>query len=96
MAKVTHTEIINKRIEDNAKEYKEYKRIKTEAEARIAEIEAEIKAYMDENNITECFIGDYKVTYKVATRVNVDKDKVREMVGNAYDKESEYDRLTIS
>lgn len=94
--KVTHIEVINNTLNAACKEYKEYKAIKAEAEARIEELETLIKEFMVAEGIDEFVTNDTKVTYKECTKTNINKDIVRELVGNEYDKINAFDRLTVT
>lgn len=46
--------------------------------------------------IDEFITNDTKVTYKECTKTNINKDIVRELVGNEYDKINAFDRLTVT
>ena len=69
---------------------------KKEAEAKIEEIEKELKEYMEANGLEEMTVGDTVITYKEVTRTNIDRDTVREICGNKYDKTSSYIRITVT
>ena len=96
MAKVTYTTVKNDILAKACKDYKDYSNLKKEAEAKIEEIEKELKEYMEANGLEEMTVGDTVVTYKEMTRTNIDRDTVREICGNKYDKTSSYIRITVT
>ena len=61
---------------------KEYKSIKKDAEENLKPLEQEVKAYMEENELTK-FIGyGYSISYEEQERETVIKEKVLALINN--------------
>ena len=80
------------------KELKEYKLLKEEAEARIAELENIIKSEMKEQDTNKLVVGEYKCSLAVITSNRIDSKALQENRPDIYSifvKPSTYERLTI-
>lgn len=80
------------------KEIKEYKLLKEEAEARIAELESVIKDAMRAAEQSKMTVGEYKVSLATVTSTRIDSKALQENRPDIYAlfaKSSSYDRLTI-
>lgn len=56
--------------------------MKEELENELKAVEREIISYMVENNLDTEFTDTAKVTYKLQSRANLDKDKLKEVLGD--------------
>ena len=80
------------------KELKEYKLLKEEAEARIAELENIIKSEMKEQDTNKMVVGEYKCSLSMVTSNRIDSKALQENrpdIYNIFVKPSTYERLTI-
>lgn len=80
------------------KELKEYKLLKEEAEARIAELETIIKSEMRTQEIDKMIVGEYKCSLAMVTTNRIDSKALQEKeptIYTAFLKASSYERLTI-
>lgn len=80
------------------KELKEFKLLKEEAEARIAELENIIKSEMKEQNAEKLIVGEYKCSLAMVTSNRIDSKALQENRPDIYSifvKPSTYERLTI-
>lgn len=85
-------------LHDMVKELKEYKLLKEEAEARIAELENALKTEMHEAETDKMTVGEYKLSLAIVTTQRIDSKKLREDSPEIYDKyskESTYERFTV-
>lgn len=85
-------------LHDTIKELKEYKLLKEEAEARIAELESVIKSEMKSQELEKMTIGEYKITLSQITSKRVDSKALQENRPDIYAlfvKASTYERLTV-
>lgn len=80
------------------KELKEFKLLKEEAEARIAELENIIKSEMKEQDTSKLVVGEYKCSLAVVTANRIDSKALQENrpdIYNVFVKASTYERLTV-
>lgn len=80
------------------KELKEFKLLKEEAEARIAELENIIKCEMREQDTNKMVVGEYKCSLAVVTANRIDSKALQENRPDIYSifvKPSTYERLTV-
>lgn len=85
-------------LEAKIEEIKKYKVMVEEATNIQKALESEVISYMNENGLTEEFTDTSKVTYKMQTRVTLDKKKLEEDLGSLaeYEKVTQYNVLRIS
>ncbi len=89
----------NNEMHDIIKEYKEYQRIKEEAEARISELGNIIKSEMKTQETDKMIVNEYKCSLATITSNRVDSKALQEKrpeVYNAFIKTSTYERLTVN
>lgn len=80
------------------KELKEFKLLKEEAEARIAELENAIKSEMKAQDTAKMVVGEYKCSLAMITANRVDSKALQENRPDIYSlfcKSSTYERLTV-
>lgn len=80
------------------KELKEYKLLKEEAEAKIAELENIIKSEMRAQDTNKMVVGEYKCSLAVVTSNRIDSKALQENRPDIYSifvKPSTYERLTV-
>ena len=80
------------------KELKEFKLLKEEAEARIAELESIIKSEMRAQDTSKLVVGEYKCSLAVVTANRIDSKALQENRPDIYSifvKPSTYERLTV-
>ena len=77
-------------LENKVEELRKYKAMVEEATNIQKSIEAEIIAYMNENELTETITDTAKITYKEQTRTTLDKKRLEEDLGSL----TEYERTT--
>ena len=80
------------------RELKEFKLLKEEAEARIAELETIIKSEMKTQNTDKMMVGEYKLTLSQVSSKHVDSKALQENRPDIYAlfvKASTYERLTV-
>ena len=80
------------------KELKEYKLLKEEAEARISELEAALKAEMKAADTNKMTVDEYKLSLTVVTTQRIDSKALKEQqpdIYNEYAKSSSYERFTV-
>lgn len=85
-------------LHDVIKELKEFKLLKEEAEARIAELESVIKSEMKSQELEKMTVGEYKVTLSQISSKRVDSKALQENRPDVYAmfvKASTYERLTV-
>ena len=85
-------------LHDTIKELKEFKLLKEDAEARIAELEAAIKDTMREQETDKLVCGEYKCSLATITSNRVDSKALKENRPDIYEifvKASTYERLTV-
>lgn len=85
---------LTKKIE----EIRKYKAMAEEAANIQKSLEAEVIAYMNENDITEEFTDNAKITYKPQSRTTLDKNKLIDILGedlNPYMTVTSYNVLRI-
>ena len=88
----------NNELHSVIKELKEYKLLKEEAEARIAELENIIKSEMKEQDTNKMVVGEYKCSLAVVTSNRIDSKALQENRPDIYSlfiKPSTYEKLTI-
>lgn len=80
------------------KELKEYKLLREEAEARIAELETALKAEMKAADLDKMTVDEYKLSLAIVTTQRVDSKALKEEQPDIYDKyarASTYERFTV-
>ena len=80
------------------KELKEYKLLREEAEARIAELETALKAEMKAADLDKMTVDEYKLSLSIVTTQRVDSKALKEEPPDIYDKyarASTYERFTV-
>ena len=80
------------------KELKEYKLLKEEAEARIAELETQLKAEMKAAETDSMMVDEYKLTLTMVTTQRVDAKALKAEKPDIYEeyaKASTYERFTV-
>lgn len=80
------------------RELKEYKLLKEEAEARIAELESVIKSETKSQELEKMVVGEYKCSLATVTSKRVDSKALQENRPDIYAlfvKASSYERLTV-
>lgn len=85
-------------LHNMVKELKEYKLLKEEAEAKIAELENALKAEMHEAEADKMVVGEYKLSLVTITTQRVDSKSLKEEQPDIYDKYSKsstYERFTV-
>lgn len=88
----------NTEMKSMVKELKEYKLLKEEAEARIAELEAQLKAEMKAADTDSMTVDEYKLTLTTVTTQRVDTKALKAEqpdIYDAYAKNSTYERFTV-
>lgn len=88
----------NQELHETIKELKEFKLLKEEAEARIAELENIIKDTMREQETDKLVCGEYKCSLAMVTASRVDSKALKENRPDIYEifvKASTYERLTV-
>lgn len=71
-----------KELERKVAEIRSLKALKEETENALKALENEVISYMNENNIEEEFSETSKITYLSQERRTLDRDKVKEFVGD--------------
>lgn len=69
-------------LEMKVQEIRRYKAMAEEAANIQHSLEAEVIAYMVENNLTEEFTDSAKISYKSRTRATLDKKRLEEDLGS--------------
>lgn len=69
-------------LENRVQEIRRYKAMAEEAANIQHSLEAEVIAYMVENNLTEEFTDSAKISYKSQTRATLDKKRLEEDLGS--------------
>lgn len=84
-------------LEMKVQEIRRYKAMAEEAAEIQKALEAEVIAYMVENNLTEEFTDSAKISYKSQTRATLDKKRLEEDLGSLeeYTTVTEYNVLRI-
>ena len=80
------------------KELKEYKLLKEEAEARISELEAALKAEMRAENTDKMTVDEFKLSLVMVTTSRIDSKTLKEELPEIFDKYSKpssYERFTV-
>lgn len=80
------------------KELKEFKLLKEEAEARIAELENIVKSEMRTQETSKLVVGEYRCSLATVTSNRIDSKALQENrpdIYTAYLKASSYERLTV-
>ena len=88
----------NNEMKSMIKELKEYKLLKEEAEARIAELENALKAEMKAAETDKMTIDEYKLSLTKITTQRIDSKTLKEElpdIYNRYSKSSTYERFTV-
>lgn len=70
-----------KELEAKVNELRQLKSLKEEIENETKAIENELIAHMTSNHLTEEITDSAKITYKLQSRVVLDKDKLTEILG---------------
>ena len=89
--------ISKKELENKVQEIRRYKAMAEEAAENQKALEAEVIAYMVENNIDTEITESAKITYKLQTRSTLDKKRLEEDLGSLeeYTNVTEYNVLRI-
>lgn len=74
--------ITKNQLESKVQELRSLKTMKEELENELKAVEREIISYMVENNLDTEFTDTAKVTYKLQSRTNLDKDKLKDALGD--------------
>lgn len=74
--------ITKNQLESKVQELRSLKTMKEELENELKAVEREIISYMTENNLDTEFTDTAKVTYKLQSRTNLDKDKLKVALGD--------------
>lgn len=84
-------------LENKVQEIRRYKAMAEEAANIQHSLEAEVIAYMVENNLTEEFTDSAKISYKSQTRATLDKKRLEEDLGSLeeYTTVTQYNVLRI-
>lgn len=69
-------------LENRVQEIRRYKAMAEEAANIQHSLEAEVIAYMVENNLTEEFTDSAKISYKSQTRATLNKKRLEEDLGS--------------
>lgn len=80
------------------KELKEYKLLKEEAEARIAELEGVLKAEMRAANADKMTVDEYKLSLTMVTTQRIDSKALKDEQPAIYDKYTKtgtFERFTV-
>lgn len=88
----------NNELHAMIKELKEYKLLKEEAEARIAELEAIVKSEMHSQELEKMVVGEYKLSLITVTSNRIDSKALKEHqpdIYNAFVKPCIYERFTV-
>lgn len=90
--------ISKQELENKVQEIRRYKAMAEEAAEIQKSLEAEVIAYMVENNLTEEFTDTAKIMYKSQSRTTLDKEKLTEILGDdlkPFEKVTSYNVLRI-
>lgn len=74
--------IAKNQLESKVQELRQLKTMKEELENELKAVEREIISYMVENNLDTEFTDTAKITYKLQSRTNLDKDKLKVALGD--------------
>ena len=74
--------IAKNQLESKVQELRQLKTMKEELENELKAVEREIISYMTENNLDTEFTDTAKITYKLQSRTNLDKDKLKDALGD--------------
>ena len=88
----------NNELHAMIKELKEYKLLKEEAEAEIAELETIVKAEMHSQELEKMVVGEYKLSLTTVTSSRIDSKALKEQepeIYSAFVKPSTYERFTV-
>lgn len=90
--------ITKSELEEKVAEIRRYKAIVEEATSIQRSIEAEVIAYMVENNLDTEITDTAKITYKSQTRTSLNKESLSEILGDLkpFEKKKSYYVLRIS
>ena len=69
-------------LEQRIQAIRSLKALKEETENELKALENEVISYLNENNIEEEFSDTSKITYLLQERRTLDKDKIREVIGD--------------
>ena len=73
--------ITKSELENKVQELRSLKTMKEELENELKAVEREIISYMTEKDIDTEITDTAKITYKLQNRTTLDKDKLKEIVG---------------
>ena len=74
--------IAKNQLESKVQELRQLKTMKEELENELKAVEREIISYMTENNLDTEFTDTAKITHKLQSRTNLDKDKLKDALGD--------------
>ena len=69
-------------LESKVQELRQLKTMKEELENELKSVEREIISYMTENNLDTELTDTANITYKLQSRTNLDKDKLKVALGD--------------
>ena len=89
--------ITRKEVELKVQTIRSLKALKEETENELKALENEIISYMKENGLSEEITDTAKITYQAQERKSLDKDKIKEVLGDLaeYEKVTSYSVLRI-
>ena len=85
-------------LETKVNELRSLKAMKEELESEVRAVESEIISYMTEKGIDTEITGTAKITYKLQSRITLDKEKLTEVLGEdlkPFEKVTSYNVLRI-
>ena len=90
--------ITKSELEAKVNELRNLRAMKEELESEVKAVERDIITYMTENAIDTEITDTAKITYKPQSRVTIDKDKLKEILGDdlkPFEKVSRFNVLRI-
>lgn len=90
--------ITKSELEIKVNELRELRAMKEELESEVKAVERDIITYMTEKEIDTEITDTAKITYKPQSRVTIDKDKLKEILGDdlkPFEKVSRFNVLRI-
>lgn len=90
--------ITKNELEVKVQELRELRAMKEELESEVKAVERDIITYMTEKEIDTEITDTAKITYKPQSRVTIDKDKLKEILGDdlkPFEKVSRFNVLRI-
>lgn len=90
--------ITKNELENKVNELRSLRSMKEEIENELKSIEREIISYMTENAIDTEVTDTARITYRTQSRITIDKDKLKEILGDdlkPFEKVSRFNVLRI-